>query len=75
MVVVRSKKYWDSIPFITSGLINFILLFIPIMWLTDGASGVNPLLIVMFISPVLILIAQLLLFIKHNKLTKQKTDT
>jgi hypothetical protein len=74
IIVFKSKKYWNSIPFITSGLVNFIMLYIPIMWLTDGANGVNPFLIIMFTFPVLILIAQILLFINLNRLTMDKPN-
>ena len=73
IVVFISKKYWNSIAFITSALINFVMLYIPITWLVSGTKDVNPFLIIMFISPLFILMIQLLLFIKLNKLSINKT--
>ncbi len=73
ILVIRKRKYWNSIIYITSCLTNIVVSCIPIMWLTSDADGVSLILLILFSVPPIICIYQIFLFIKNNKIEQADT--
>jgi len=71
IVVLSTKKYWNSIPFITSCAVNAIECLIPLMWLVNAEEGMSLTVLLLFSTPPILFIIQLILFfinLKHEKL-------
>ena len=72
ILVIRKKKYWNSILFITSCLTNIVITYIPIVWLIDDSSGHIIIgTVILLVIPLIILIYQIFLFISNNKIDRE----
>jgi len=67
-LLYRSKKYFNSILFLTSALLNFTNSYVFLMWLTSGDNDLDILFVSITALPPLFFIIQTILFIKFNKL-------
>ena len=69
IIVVVTEKYWRNIFFLTSGLTNFVFLYVPISCIVAGIgkSGAEIFLFLMSLFPPMVFIIQLIIFIKFNK--------
>jgi hypothetical protein len=66
ILVIQTKKYWNSIPFIIAVLINF-LMFSLLLLMAFGSF--NEIVAIMTLTPLITLVVQINLFIKFNKLS------
>jgi hypothetical protein len=68
VVVYETKKYWNSILFITSALANFSVFFL----LLASLFMLNIAITFMLIFPCIVSVLQIKCILKFNKLDKQK---
>ena len=73
ILVIRKRKYWNSLVYLTSCLTNVVVSYIPITWLTSDADGVSLILLIPFSLPPIICIYQIILFVKNNKIDQADT--
>ena len=72
IIVIRKKKHWNSIVFITSCLTNIVITYIPIVWLIEDSSGHIMIgAVILLVIPIIILIYQIILFIRNNKIDRE----
>lgn len=71
IIVIRKKKYWNSIVFITSCLTNIVITYIPIVSIiNDSSEHINISALILFVIPPIIFIYQIVLFTRNNKIDR-----
>lgn len=66
LLLYESKKWYNSILFLTSGMFNFLNMFISVAFIR-AAVGMDTVIYALVCLPILLFILQLILFLKINK--------